>query len=87
MRTCRHEWFIGQFAKGQCNEGEEETDCEEEECVKYEQHGLDRAKYGSLLLSTLARDLTPRRELAYAIEAEEGRHVARQSAKRKGGGK
>ena len=28
-----------------------------------------------------------RRELAYAIEAEEGRHVARQSAKRKGGGK
>ena len=26
--------------------------------VEYEQHGLDRAKYGSRLLSTLARDLT-----------------------------
>ena len=55
--------------------------------VEYAMRGITNRIFVSRYQLYLPDKEQLRRELAYAIEAEEGRHVARQSAKRKGGGK
>ena len=55
--------------------------------VEYAMRGITNRVFVSRYQLYLPDKEQLRRELAYAIEAEEGRHVARQSAKRKGGGK
>ena len=55
--------------------------------VEYAMRGITNRIFVSRYQLYLPDKELLRRELAYAIEAEEGRHVARQRAKRKGGGK
>ena len=55
--------------------------------VEYAMRGITSRIFVSRYQLYLPDKEQLKRELAYAIEAEEGRHVAWQSAKRKGGGK
>ena len=55
--------------------------------VEYAMRGITNRIFVSRYQLYLPDKEQLKRELAYAIEAEEGRHVAWQSAKRKGGGK
>ena len=55
--------------------------------VEYAMRGITNRIFVSRYQLYLPDKEQLKRELAYAIEAEEGRHVARQGAKMKGGGK